>query len=462
MLTRRTLLLGSAAAVVLTGCAAGGAGTSTAGSSVATVAGLLATTGFVAAHRGSGDNWPEHTLTAYRNALTTTAAQAVEISVHATSDNVLVCLHDDDTGRVTGVAGAVAQLTYAQLADRPVNARAWLGDATGAEPIPRLADVLAALPSDCLAFVEDKTGVQTSALLDLLDAQPNAKNRFIWKQWAGGKQVAAAKQRGYTTWGYFTAEIIDKLDTYAADFDALGITIDADDAAIARFVATGKPVIVWEVHTRSQRARLLGLGVRGLMCSNVPYLTGTDAIARATSFGTGRRAAGDLPSGNLEVWNGQPELIAGTDSVKLTAARPGYCLGSFAPITATSYTLSCTVAWTGEPVASGLAFGLPDDAAYSPTSTNAHDALQLIFTDGRVALAYHRAGQGAATSLAQLSVAASGSLTATVQVSASQLVLGCAGKSVTVEQPGLAGGYLWLWTTATAASGVQLGPVSVA
>lgn len=45
-----------------------------------TVGELLSRPRFVVAHRGSGDNWPEHTLTAYANALAA-GADAVEISL---------------------------------------------------------------------------------------------------------------------------------------------------------------------------------------------------------------------------------------------------------------------------------------------------------------------------------------------------------------------------------------------
>ena len=67
-----------------------------------TVASLLAAPSFFVAHRGSGDNWPEHTMRAYKGSAAA-GLKAIEVSVSATSDGVLVCHHDLNTQRVTGI-----------------------------------------------------------------------------------------------------------------------------------------------------------------------------------------------------------------------------------------------------------------------------------------------------------------------------------------------------------------------
>lgn len=427
---------------------------------------LLAGRSFVVAHRGSGDNWPEHTLAAYRNSLTA-GADAVEISVRRTADGVLVCHHDADLARVTGSAGLVAETSYEQLSELRVDARPWLGQAMPLEPISRLEDVLAGLPSDCLAFIEDKDGSNTMALLDLLDRQPDATRRFVWKQWAPARQVNAARERGYRSWGYFTPESIDRVDAFVADHDALGIYVTQDDPTIQRVVAMGKPVIVWEVHTRSQRDRLRALGVRGLMCSNVPYVTSDGPAGTATRFESGKRAAGDLPPQPEAGWKGQPALVPGSARVNLVgpAATPRYCLGSLAPIRSDAYRLSVGFGWPAEPgpqARAGLSFGLPDDAPYHPAQANPSGSVQ-VWRDaaGAVVLAHHKAGEAGATELARLD-GGRGDVQVRVTVSPAELVLEVGQASARVSRPEPAGGYLWLWASGVDAGGALVGPVSVA
>ena len=428
---------------------------------------LLASAAFLVAHRGSGDNWPEHTLTAYRNALAAGAA-AVEISVRATADKVLVCHHDANLERTTGRPGALAELSYAELSTLRVDARPWLGEATPLEPISRVEDVLAALPVGCLAFVEDKDGTNTMALLDLLDRQPDATRRFVWKQWGPARQVKAARERGYRSWGYFTPESIDRVEEFAADHDALGAYVGQDDQTVARLVAMGKPVIVWEVHTRQQRDRLRALGVQGLMCSNVPYVSTDRSAASATGFQTAQRAAGDLPPQPESGWQGQPALLPGNSRVKLAgpAATPRYSLGSLAPITVDRYRLSVGFDWPG-PVAdqarAGISLGLADDGPYHPAKANPSGCVQLWRDgSGAIGLSHQPAGAASGTELARIQAEPSGALEVGLEVGAGELVLQVGQTAARAARPGSLGGYLWLWAEQVGAAGALVGPVSVA
>src|SRR6478735_7476996 len=104
-LSRRDLLVLGGSALLLAGCSTVGQGPSrpTAGSATPepytgpthTVDSLVSTTPFFIAHRGSGDNWAEHTMEAYSEAVAL-GAKAIEVSVNATKDGVLICHHDKD------------------------------------------------------------------------------------------------------------------------------------------------------------------------------------------------------------------------------------------------------------------------------------------------------------------------------------------------------------------------------
>ncbi|WP_411721363.1 glycerophosphodiester phosphodiesterase [Mycetocola sp.] len=379
-LGRRQFVLGGAAALLLLpSCARTGTriasptpstpSTPAAPQPVSTISELFALAPFYIAHRGSGDNWPEHTAVAYRNAAEA-GAQAIEISVNATSDGILVCHHDTNTWRMTGVDREIGRTTWEELSGLKNNATAWLGPSTPLEPIPLLRDVLDELAADGrrVIFVEDKQGTNTRALLDLLDSYPDSTEHFVWKQWAGARQHQLAQERGYTAWGYFTSEI-QSTESVIDSFDYLGVFHTAPDEFVADLVSTGKPVIAWEVHYRSVRDRLAKLGVVGMMCSNIPYVTATAALAARDTFATGMRAAGDLPWTVDLGWGVQPKLTADAGTVLLDyAGNQSYLMGSFAPIDASSFEISFRIRWPkvlpADTQHAGISFGVENDRPY--------------------------------------------------------------------------------------------------
>lgn len=462
---RRRLLLGGAgvlAAIGLSSCGdspaqvrqESGSSSECAGPLPKTVDELLASSSFVVAHRGSGDNWPEHTLFAYGEALKA-GAGAIEISVRATKDNVLVCYHDATTDRTSLKPGTLAELTYEQLSGYPVDARQWLGPATAIQPISKVSEVLAALPDDCLALIEDKDGSNAGALLDLLDQQPRAKERFVWKQWAGAKQVILATERGYRSWGYFTNAIVDRLAELAPNFTSLGIGTQQPDDVISDVVAIGKPTIAWEVHRLSERDRLAGLGVQGMMCSNVQHVLACTPALNETDFATGRRAAGDLPTPAVAGWAAQPTIDSVAGVLRIDPEKTiSYLLGSLGPITADEYTIAFAFRWPR--VVEGLEVGLgllrPSDADYRPYASAKSEqspGLRLRVTPGgRIEVAEQSSGSAINGRLA--SIDAAPAREGTIQeielvVSSSRLTVRADGQEQTINNLTTRGGYIYAW-----------------
>src|SRR5699024_8376625 len=155
--------------------------------------------------------------------------------------------------------------------------------------------------------------------------------RFVWKQWAVATQVRAARRRGYRAWGYFGNDDLDRVDEFAGSFDCLGVQVDAPDDAVRQITARPEPVMAWTVHTRSQARRLTDLGVRGLMCSNVPYVLARETPATIDAFDTGHRAPGDLPREASDLWQRQPEFV--DDALQFTNdSASSYLLGSMCPL----------------------------------------------------------------------------------------------------------------------------------
>jgi len=92
--------------------------------------------GYVIAHRGAGDVFPEHSLPGYQAALDW-GAGCMELSVVMTSDGQLICLHDLTYERTTTGSGPVAAQPASVLSD----VRLWapqLGPAWVRDPLPRV------------------------------------------------------------------------------------------------------------------------------------------------------------------------------------------------------------------------------------------------------------------------------------------------------------------------------------
>ena len=88
------------------------------------------------AHRGGAAHAPENSWRAFEHALGL-GYWYLETDVQATADGVLIAFHDRTLDRVTGRPGRIARMTYREVS------RARIG---GTEPIPVLADLLAAWP----------------------------------------------------------------------------------------------------------------------------------------------------------------------------------------------------------------------------------------------------------------------------------------------------------------------------
>ncbi|MBP2217732.1 glycerophosphodiester phosphodiesterase family protein [Arthrobacter sp. CAN_C5] len=398
LFSRRRFLAGASGAILLAGCSARNPVQQV--HPVHTVDGLLAEAVFYVAHRGSMDNWPEHTADAYTQSLAA-GAKAIEISLSATADGELVCHHDLNTLRMTGVDRVIAETKFDGLRSLQNNARQWLGPNSFLLPIPRLQDVLDSHAAHSVIFIEDKQGTNTAALLDLMDSYPDSTQHFVWKQPALVDVPDEVTRRGYKTWGYLPADdfgvLEEGLERLVSRYDLLGIHHSAPDDLIRTLVQGGIPVMVWEVHTRSMRDRLVGLGVRGMMCSNIPYVTTSSARSRADIFATGLRGHGDLPW--ALAWTHQPEIISSGSSILLAHSdKASYCMGSLCPVPTSNYSINFEMRWPEtlprDRDHAGVAFGQRDDSPYRVRAPADSGGYHLIIRrDGELVLFGRVAGE---------------------------------------------------------------------
>lgn len=111
------------------------------------------------AHRGLHSldkNIPENSLPAFKKAAS--LGYGVELDVHITKDGELVVFHDNDTARICGLAGKVADMTLEALRTLRL-----CGTEYG---IPLFSEVLEAVGPDCPVIVELKRGPRNAELCE--------------------------------------------------------------------------------------------------------------------------------------------------------------------------------------------------------------------------------------------------------------------------------------------------------
>jgi glycerophosphoryl diester phosphodiesterase len=134
----------------------------------------------IIAHRGASHAAPENTVAAMELAWKE-GADGVEGDFHLTRDGEVVCVHDDDTRRTTGVKKLIRQSTWAEL--QSLDAGSWKAPEFRDEGIPRLADMLDHLPAGKLLFIEVKSGpailAPIKAILESREGMVDPKAIFI-------------------------------------------------------------------------------------------------------------------------------------------------------------------------------------------------------------------------------------------------------------------------------------------
>ena len=113
---------------------------------------------FVVAHRGASAYEPENTLRSVRRALEI-GADAVEVDVRLSADDVPVVIHDETVDRTTDGTGKVAEMTLEELRRL---------DAGQGERIPTLEEVLDAVRGRAILFVELKVDEAALPALELV------------------------------------------------------------------------------------------------------------------------------------------------------------------------------------------------------------------------------------------------------------------------------------------------------
>lgn len=109
------------------------------------------------AHRGGTEAAPENSLAAF-GAAVSLGFRYLETDVHLTSDGVVVATHDERLDRVADTAGAIAEMTWAEVSTVRLG---------GSEPVPTFEELLLAFPEQRFN-VDPKSDAVVGPLLELL------------------------------------------------------------------------------------------------------------------------------------------------------------------------------------------------------------------------------------------------------------------------------------------------------
>lgn len=327
------------------------------------------------AHRGLSASAVEHTAAAYQlcDAL---GIIAREVSVQRSSDGVWLASHDRTTGRVFGAGQDIDIPTNTYAA---IQAATAAGTTVGGHPIARLVDLISASPVDKVWWVDNKRNLDITDFLDTLDAFPNAQGRFMIKAVYNSTVPAAARARGYRSWGYWYEADLTQFDTYKGNFHVHGLDYLASPAAWAQVLADGKPVLSHVTLTKAAFDAGTALGANGSMtglASNFPNAQQGTVTAGLAAFdmaptGVPTGTAGATASLTLSASGAVRAPDGGTASLDLTgnglARPPG---GGTASLTL---------------LASGTGLG-PGGAAANATLTLTAGALLAVFASGTASL----------------------------------------------------------------------------
>ena len=232
------------------------------------------------AHRGGAKYEPnlglENTMAAFQAAIDL-GYRYLETDVHATADGVLLAFHDRRLNRITDQRGRIAALTYAEVQNARVN---------GTEIIPTLAALLTTWPQ-----VRLNIDVKHASAIDPLVSTVNSLRAHERVCIASFSQVRLNRVRarlGPSVATSFAPLSVASLRLIPFDRlrqrllatnapciqapRAVGRFVVVDQAFVRRAHQLGKHVHAWTVDDEADIARLLDLGVDGIITDRIDTL----------------------------------------------------------------------------------------------------------------------------------------------------------------------------------------------
>jgi len=236
-------------------------------------------------HRGASREAPENTLESFRLAWEH-GADGIEADFRLTADGRIVCMHDETTGRTTGVNLKIADTSLKEL--RRFDAGRWKGAVWAGAVIPTLDEVLAAIPHGTMLFIEIKCGAEIIPFLETVLRESGLSPERIRLLSFSADLIRELKNRlpGWRAcwlcdyrhtllsniWRPSRTDVLDTLHRSGADglASANRAFLNRELAAILK--NDGKEIHVWTVDRLSEAQRLCALGVDSIMTNRPGWL----------------------------------------------------------------------------------------------------------------------------------------------------------------------------------------------
>ena len=237
------------------------------------------------AHRGASALAPENTLEAFRMAVEA-GAGGLELDVHLTRDGHVVVIHDPTVERTTDGAGAVAEMTLAEL--RAFDAgHNFSPDGGRTHPyrgrglrVPTLAEVLREFPHAVINIdmKGESPGIEAAVLGVLSEAGAEGRALVVSSRHGAvrrfrgisGGRISTGASRLETGIFYVLSRLhLERLVRPAYDALQVPLWYRGIPLVTRRFVeaahARGVRVDVWTINEKEKMRRLLDLGVDVIM-----------------------------------------------------------------------------------------------------------------------------------------------------------------------------------------------------
>jgi glycerophosphoryl diester phosphodiesterase len=225
------------------------------------------------AHRGFSPTGRENSMAAFEAAVRL-GYRYLETDVRATADGVALAFHDSSLDRVTDRRGRIAELSWDEVRSARID---------GAEPIPRLVDLLAAWPDVRINLdVKSNTGVQaaidairTSGAIDRVCVAAFSDRRIAALRQALGPRLCTAlgPRAALRLLLPRSSRRRTRIQGQCVQVPArIGRRAFVDARYLAAAHAHGLPVHAWTVNEPAEMTRLLDLGVDGIITDRPAFV----------------------------------------------------------------------------------------------------------------------------------------------------------------------------------------------